>query len=334
MYAPEEGYVLHTYGREEYARHAVASVLTLRRHDADRPVALYCTANQKAMLEQHGLDTLFRYIEVLPEANCSIVGFKLNLHQFMPFERSLYVDADMVWCRNPDSLWQQLSAYEFTATGLEKADFFFGGPKGLGVAYDFFLDKRRRTMEHFGLTSLPRVQAGMIYSQDRELLKTVCNTAAYFLSRRSETHFRSRLNEGRNEESCEWSMAMAMSRLELPIFPWFQGYNSPQVDFVGGLTEYDPNFERVTCLYYTDRFVYSLRGLMPIRLRDALIGFFSRLPGRGDYLRVTPYVLHFGWLQHKQPFKEFSARTWERLTTKQKQPEPSLAIPVEPALEQ
>lgn len=314
MPAPVEGYVLHTYGPERYVRHAVASVVTLRRHDTERPVALYCPTSHQEALERHGLDTLFQHIALLPEGHRSIVGFKHHLHQFMPFDRCLFVDADMVWCRNPDPLWQQLSAYAFTATGMERADFFFGGPKGWDVLPDMLLDRRRRTMHRFGLTHLPRVQAGVLYSQDQELTREVCTLAADFLSQHAETHFRSRLQEGRSEESCEWSLAMAMSRLQLQIIPWFQGYQSPQLDFIEGLTSYDPNFESVACRYYTDRFVYSLRGIPNPRLRDALIQFFSRLPGRGDYQEVTPYILHFGWLHHKQPYFNFSERTWTRLT--------------------
>ena len=314
MPTPVEGYVLHAYGPEQYLRHAVASVITLRRYDPERPVALYCTSEHVALLEKYGLDTLFAHLEELPEANRSIVGFKHHLHHFMPFDRSLFVDADMIWCRNPDPLWQQLSAFPVTATGLERSDFFFGGPKGAGVIIDFFLDRRRRTMQRFGLTYLPRVQAGMIYAQNRNLTRAVCESAADFLSKHQETHFRSRLNEGRSEETCEWSLAMAMSHHKLPIFPWHQGYNSPQVDFIEGLTTYDEDFEEVACRYYSDRFVYMLRGFGNLRVRDALIRFFSSLPGRGDYMDVTPYVVHFGWLNHKQPFYDFSERTWERLT--------------------
>lgn len=315
MPAPVEGYVLHSYGPERYVRHAVASVVTLRRHDAERPVALFCPTSHRVVLEEYGLDTLFQHIEVLPEAHRSIVGFKHHLHRFMPFDRCLFIDADMVWCRNPDPLWLQLAAHPFTATGLERADFFFGGPKGLGVVGDYLFDRRRRTMQRFGLTSLPRVQAGMIYSRDQALAKDVCDAATSFLECRAETHFRSRLNEaGRSEESCEWSLAMAMSRLQLPVIPWLNGHMSPQLDFIEGLADYDPDFERVVVRYYVDRFVYSLRGVPNPRLRDFLIGFFSSLPGRGDHLDVTPFALHFGWLQHKQPFFRFSERTWAALT--------------------
>lgn len=318
MSTPVEGYVLHVYGSERYVRHVVASVLTLRRHDPDRPVALYCAPEQLALLEKHGFDTLFHTLEVLPERHRSIVGFKHHLHRFMPFDRNLYVDADMVWCRNPDPLWAQLSAFPFTATGLERSDFFFGGPKGFGVLKDYFRDRRRQTMRRFGLTHLPRVQAGMIFAQDRKMTRHICETAAAFLSRSSETHFRSRLSEGRNEETCEWSLAMAMSYHRLPIFPWLQGYNSPQLDFIEGMTQYDPEFESVQCRYYSDRFVYSLRGIPKANVRDRFIRFFSSLPGKGDYKDVTPFVVHFGWLQHKQPFFDFSDRVWERLTQKQR----------------
>ena len=107
---------------------------------------------------------------------------------------------------------------------------------------------------------------------------------------------------------------MAMSRLQLPVFPWFQGANSPQLDFVEGLTTYDTDFHHVTCRYYSDRFVYSLRGVASEHLREMLIRLFSSLPGKGDYQDVTPFVIHFGWLRYKQPFFDFSARVWADIT--------------------
>lgn len=309
-----EGYVFHSYGPARYVRSVVASALTLRRYDPDRKLALYAPASHRDELAQHGLDTLFDVLEDLPEANQSIVGFKLHLHRFMPFGRCLYVDADMIWCRNPDPLWNKLEGYTFTATGLERADFFFGGPKGVGVLVDFFLDRRRRTMRRFGLTHLPRVQAGMIYAADWSATREVCETAAGFLERRDETHFHSRLNEGRSEESCEWSLAMAMSKLRLPILPWMSGYDSPQLDYIDTHTDHDDAFETVRCRYYCDPFVYELRGLKGAGLRQALTRFFSALPGKGDYLEVTPYTVHFGWLHQKATYNAFTARTWARVT--------------------
>lgn len=309
-----EGYVLHTYGNEKYLRHAVASVRTLRRYDNRRPVALYADEFQIELLKRRGLDNIFEVLEVLPEAHRSIVGFKHHLSRFKPFERSLYVDSDVVWCRDPDPLWHQLEAFSFTATGLEKADAWFGGPKGIAIILDRLLDRRRRTMKRFGLTYLPRVQAGMIYAADDSLTHEVSVRAQKFLSRREETHFRSRLAEGRSEESCEWSMAMAMSSLDLPIFNWYQGQNSPQLDFIEGFVDHDTDFKSVQCLYYTDPLVHGLRGVPNQGLRDFLVRLISRLPGRGDYMWVTPYALHFGWMHHKKPFDDLADRIWDELT--------------------
>ncbi|MDZ7682575.1 MAG: hypothetical protein U5J63_12910 [Fodinibius sp.] len=38
--APLKGYVYNTYGHPKYLKHAVASVVSLRRYDEERPVAL------------------------------------------------------------------------------------------------------------------------------------------------------------------------------------------------------------------------------------------------------------------------------------------------------
>ncbi|HLR26562.1 MAG TPA: hypothetical protein VK112_11900, partial [Fodinibius sp.] len=69
----------------------------------------------------------------------------------------------------------------------------------------------------------------------------------------------------------------------------------------------------VECTYYSDQFVYNFRGLKTPWIRKALIKLFSLIPGKGDYLQTTPYCLHFGWYHQKQPFFEFSERTWHTL---------------------
>ena len=308
---PTEGYVFHTFGSTRFLQHVVASVKTLRRWDTKRPVALFAPKSHVDTLRELGLVDLFDVVDDLPAAYQSVVGFKHHLHRFMPFDRNLFVDCDVVWCRNPDPLWLQFSAFPFTATGVEKADFFFGGPKGPSVVFDYLRDRRRRTMRHFGLTYLPRVQAGVLFAQDRAITRTVCERATEFLGRRSETHFRSRLKEGRTEETCEWGLAMAMSSMGLSVVPWLQANNSPQLDFVDSLTEFDDGFHEVKCRYYTDRFVYNLRGLPNRTMREFLIRVFSSLPGRGDHMQVTPFILHFGWLRFKHVFERFAEQVWE-----------------------
>lgn len=313
MAPPNEGYIFHTYGADCYLKHAIASVHTLRRYDQTRPVALFCTPRHHERLREWKLTGQFQVVEVLPAEHRSIVGFKHALHRFKAFGRSLFVDADMIWCRNPDPLWRQLSAFPFTATGLQCADHFFGGPKGIGVVADIVLQRRARTLRRFGLTHLPRVQAGMIYAQDRALTEAVSERATYYLTQVDRTHFRSRLEEGRTEESCEWSLAMAMSERDLAVFPWLQGQNSPQLDYIDSLTAHDADFIDVRCRYYTVPFVYNFRGL-PVRwIRDTVLRIADGLPRLGDSMDVTPYALHFGWLHQKQTFYDFAERIWTDL---------------------
>lgn len=309
-----EGYIYPVYGDIKYLKHAIASVVSLRRHDTKRPVAIVCENRHREVLEKLNLVDLFDVIIPISPAHCSIVGFKHNFYEYLLFERSLFLDCDMIWCKNPDPLWISFSAYNFTITGSITADSFFGGPKNLGVIRDTLLRRRRRTLKRFGLTYLNRVQSGMIFSQDYEISSKVCRLASEMLNRKDETHFQSRtMEQGRTEESCEWSLAMAMSKLNLPVYPWLMAQESPQLDFIKDLTKYDQDFEYVSCKYYCNPFVYSFRGLPSVLLRKILINFFSLLPGKADYLAVTPYVLHFGWLHQKQPFFEFTERVWNRL---------------------
>jgi len=212
-------------------------------------------------------------------------------------------------------LWKQLSVYPFTATGLERADPYFGGPKHLGVIWEFFRDRRRKTLQQFGLTCLPRVQAGIIYASSPKKTQEVCVTASAFMKRVDETHFRRRSDEGRSEESCEWALAMAMSKLSLAVYPWLLNYNSPQLDYITGLTSHTEDFREVVCKYYCDRFVYDIRGLRNQKLRNFCFRMATTILRRQDYLMVTPFALHFGWLHEKPPFENFVRLTWEKVTS-------------------
>jgi len=310
----KEGYVYSSYGSEKYLRHAVASVHTLRRYDQKRPVTLYCSNEHIRILQETGLSELFDQIHFLPEENRSITGFKHKVHKFMPYERNLFLDSDIIWCRDPNPLWKKLGTYQFTITGNHIADGFFGGPKGIGIIADILFQRRKRTLNKFGLTYLNRVQTGVIYSADNELAKQVCQTASDFLSKRDQTHFRSRKSEkGRTQETCEWSLGMALAKLRIPILPWLNGYESPQLDFIDNYTTHDENFSKVNCTLYNDRFVYDLKAVRSDVLRKFLISLFSLVPGKGDYMEVTPYCLHFGWYHQKQPFYDYADRVWVEL---------------------
>jgi len=327
---PGEGYVYVVYGHEKYLQHAVASVVSLRRYDTHRKVALVCEQEHRNILERYGLSGMFDVYVPLPEEHRSIVGFKHNVYQYMVFEKNLFLDSDIVWCKNPNSLWEAFNPYEFTITGNLVSDSFFGSTKGVGIVKDVVFNRRKRTLKRFGLTYLSRVQSGMIYTRDHDITRKVCVLASEMLDRKAETHFKSRTFEtGRNEESCEWSLAMAMSKLNIPVYPWLQGHTSPQLDFIEDWTEYDSEFEYVGCTYYNKNSVYSIRGIKTVWLRNLIVRLWSLYPGNGDYMKVTPYCLHFGWYHHKQPFNVFSDLTWKRLINTNKSAENRVDIAVD-----
>lgn len=310
----KEGYIYVSYGHPKYLKHTIASVTSLRRYDKKRPVALICSDKQRKILEENGLDTLFDVVRPLPEEHASIVGFKHNVYQYLIFDRNMFLDSDIIWCKNPDALWTSFSPFDFTITGNLISDSFFGSAKGLGVLKDIFFGHRKRTLKKFGLTYLSRVQSGMIYAKDYDQTKKVCKLAGEMLDRKDETHFRSRkMEHGRTEESCEWSLAMAMSKLNNPVYPWLQGHNSPQLDYIQDLTEHDEDFQYVTCKYYNSDFVYSLRGLKSSFFRNLITSLAGLIPGRGDFLITTPFCIHFGWYHEKKPFFAFAEKNWQKL---------------------
>lgn len=309
----DQGYVFNSYGSELYLKHVISNVITLRRHDQTRPVALYCSEEHVDLIKKFGLGHYFQKLEFLPEENRSVTGFKHNIDKFMPFRENIILDSDILWCRNPDLLWKLLSPYRFTITGNQKADIFFGGPKGASIVKDFLLNRRKKTLARFELTYLSRVQAGVIYAADRELTERVCKRSKEFFSRREETHFVSRTNEkGRKDETCEWSLAMAMSALKLQVFPWQNGYESAQLDYFEDYTIHDKYFNEVTCLYYSSKLKNDLKGLKNKTVRKAIYRFLLLFPNRGDYLYVTPFCLHFGWLHQKKTLNQFSELCWNK----------------------
>ena len=313
-----EGYVYVSYGHPKYLKHTIASVSTLRRHDKTRPIALACSAKHKEILEQKELSYLFDVIHQLPEEHASIVGFKHNIHHYLFYKKNIFLDSDIVWCKDPQNLWSNFSTFDFTITGTLVSDVYFGAPKGARVLLDILMRRRQRTLKRFGLSYLSRVQSGIIFAQDYETTKHVCLLATEMLNRKQETHFRSRkMEQGRTMESCEWSLAMAMSKLNIPIYPWLQGHNSPQLDYIEDLTEHDDEFMYVNCMYYCDDFTYSIRGLKSVRMRRFLISILSLFSGKTDYLMTTPYCLHFGWHHQKKLFYTFAENCWHRMTNEQ-----------------
>jgi hypothetical protein len=147
-------------------------------------------------------------------------------------------------------LWVSLSAYDFTITGNQVADLFFGAPKGIKVLKDLVFG-RRGTNPETVWPYVPEQGSGRydLYFRYSTGPKVCEYVQRVFSTKADQTHFRSRREEkGRNDESCEWSLAMAMATMKLQVIPWLNGYESPQLDFIEHYTTYDEEFHNVECL--------------------------------------------------------------------------------------
>lgn len=309
-----EGYVYTSHGKPRYLIYALVAARRIRVFDPDRPIALICSEDHLNLLKSWNLSEMFQHLQPLDEKYQSITGFKHHTDQFMPFERNLYLDTDMLLLRDPGNLWHQLRPFSYTVTGQESADVFFGGPKHFGIVFDAVTHKRKKTTRNFNLTHLYRAQTGIMYASDPKTTKEVNQLAREFYQRQPETHFISRQNEkGRVFDSCEWSLAMAMTHMKLHMIPWFNGYESPQLDFISGLTQYDERFENVTCKYFCNPFIHSLRGIKTHKLRSFYFGLFNIFPRAQDHMWVTPYFLHFGWKHEKHHLNRYASQEWDAI---------------------
>jgi len=306
-----QGYIFSSYGKLSYLRDVIITVESIRRFDKERGVALFCSEEHKEFILENNLEHFFDVIELLAPEYRSITGFKHNTHLFMVFSENLFLDSDMIFCKSPNLMWKQLEPYPYTATGVESADVFFGSHKGVRILVDIILRKRQRTLKRFGLSHLYRIQSGIIYAKDKVVTTEVNELAKSYLSQMDKTHFISRKNErGRTLDSCEWSLGMAMSKLKLFVYPWFNGYQSLQLDFITDFTKYDAEFREVECLYYCNPFIYSFRGIQQKWIRNMLIKIAGLLPKGRDHFWVTPYILHFGWKHEKETFETYAKNKW------------------------
>lgn len=315
---PEEGYAVFLSARHT-AAHAAATLATLRRYDRTRPAVAYgsdahADALRRTATDGKALADGFDRVEVLGEAHRDEPGFWLHLDRFKPFERTLYVDGGAAWCRNPDPLWTMLALHPFTAAGAQRPAFALAR-RDLGGVWPALRDRRRVAMRAFGLTHLPHVLGVPVYAHDDHATRSVCATARALLARRHETPF--------CEGTWTWSLAAALSRAGLSVLEAQQGHASPRLDYAPGAVQHDPDFEDVAVRCYPDALAQALAQVRDPARRAHALRLVSALPGRGDYLDATPFILHFdlpadapdGSAGTPTPWDAFAVRTAARAVT-------------------
>jgi len=110
----KQGIILLATGHANYTKMAYNLAMTIKTSGENTPVAIVHTGLDHLTLSQQAL---FDYTIQLPEGYKAGFGAKLHLDQLSPFDKTLFLDADMLWLagRKPSELFAELDSIPFTA---------------------------------------------------------------------------------------------------------------------------------------------------------------------------------------------------------------------------
>lgn len=107
------GIVIIASGHPYYGRYAYNLALTIKAVE-DVPVCLLYSGRGRAHLTDDLLSIFDTVKEIKAEENC---GSKLEAYKHTPYDRTLVLDADMLWLakKKPSELFKELEGIKFTA---------------------------------------------------------------------------------------------------------------------------------------------------------------------------------------------------------------------------
>lgn len=137
----KQGIILIATGHVNYGRMAYNLALTIKAVEAV-DIAVVCDdiALQHLTMQQQ---LIFSHVIALPVDYRNGFGTKLHLDQLTPFEKTLYLDADMLWLsKKPSQLFAELAGIPFTIITEGNSDavnnkyYFWADPKEIKSVYN------------------------------------------------------------------------------------------------------------------------------------------------------------------------------------------------------
>lgn len=154
-----EGIIIIAIGSPYYGRYAFNLAMTIKSVDPDYPVALVHNFESLAHLSEKQRAIFDHSIYA-----GDVSGFeaKLRLPEYTPFERTLYLDADMAWLpyKSPRDLTRSLKGIEFTAITEGKTD----EPNPIY----YFWAKMDEIKEVYGVESIYQWRSEVMYFEKTE----------------------------------------------------------------------------------------------------------------------------------------------------------------------
>jgi len=164
----EKGIVLFGLGHPFYGRYAYNLAVTIKAVEAI-PVALVCDTTGISHLDESQRSIFDHIILCDLKPNCSA---KLHAYDFSPFERTLLLDADMVWLpqKTPSDLFKELEGVEFTGITEGSTDF----PSG----HYFFWAEVQEIRDKYGIEgNIYQWRTEVLYFERSEKVKQLFDDA-------------------------------------------------------------------------------------------------------------------------------------------------------------
>lgn len=170
----DKGVLLVAYGHPFYARLAHNLLVSLKYHNKDLKVAI-CVAKEGFGLLLDSEKQRFDVVVEIPE-NCytdsqgSIDPYKIKLHldELTPFEKTMFLDVDMIWnnFRSPMELIDSLSGEDFRVICRDKISCNSDQLKSAWVSLS-------EVKEKYGVESVYDISSELIYFENRTTIFTL-----------------------------------------------------------------------------------------------------------------------------------------------------------------
>lgn len=108
-----KGFLIFALGHPQYGRYAFNLAVTIKAVE-DIPIAVVCDESAISHLDDSQKAV---FDQIIPSALKPGCGAKLHAYELSPFDKTILLDADMLWLpvQKPSDLFNELSGTEFTA---------------------------------------------------------------------------------------------------------------------------------------------------------------------------------------------------------------------------
>ena len=204
-----EGLLTIAFGRKQFVRMAKALALSYRRLAPKRPFAVVTDSSNKYLL----MDYFDKVIVVNPEYGSGVVQ-KLHADLYSPFNKTLFVDSDCLFYKNPEGVWNIYEGKPFSVRGWR---YLTGNSEYERRTPYPWLTDTADFLAKLGLNRLPLFNSGLFYFDRSDTSRALFSIARSIYASRSTLGFIKFKDAPLADEPV---FAAAMERCGIEMLPW------------------------------------------------------------------------------------------------------------------